>query len=363
METSKKSIINRTTLTEGLRVGLKAFVVAYAFAFLLSLVINLSVIESIQDYLQGTLSAGVGFDFGLLMKVAAAILNVSVFNSAGTIQLGLLIFGMLPLLAFYIADRGDNKNEGMDAVGFSIYVVASLVFSALLMLLSYLTQGDILDMAINFVSWRNGLMTFIITLLIQIAIGMNYDVHRLPGIIATRWMVRLMLITCTIISTMGLVSLMWGYTQQLSLILLGILVLVPNLAVYTFFMMFGLSIEFNESLEKLMAFGGVELSFGALPVALRLTLLLAFILFGLFAVSRIEKKRYGDGLIGFVFIFPLLSYLLASCTIIDLGIVRGLMDIRLGINLLHAWLYPFVGTLMVGLLYYFAYRLYRQLRS
>lgn len=355
--------IQKETLVEGVRVGLKAFIMAYVMAFVMSLVINLSIIDQIQDYLQGTLSEGIGFNFGAVVKVTSIILNASVFNHSGTIQLGLLAFGVLPLIAFFVANRNDNKTEGMDVVGFVIYGLASFTFTALLMAVAYLTRGNLLSMDIDFVSWRNAFMTFIITFLIQLTIGMNYNTHRLPGIIATRWMVRMSLVTTTLVSVIVLVSLMLPYTKNIALILLALLVLVPNLSVYTFFMMFGLSVEFNDSLQKLLAFVEVELSYGALPIGLRLVLIFAFFLFALFAISRIDRSRYGQGLIGFAITFPLLSYLLASCTIIDLGVVKGMMDVRLGINLYHAWLYPFVGIIAIGISYMLINKLFHLLRE
>lgn len=359
METPMESYKRLMTALEGLRVGLKAFIFTYLIAFLLSLIVNLSVIEKIQDYLQGTLSAGVGFDLGLVVKSAVLIMNVSVFNSSGTIQLGLLVFGFLPFIAFFFADRNDNRKEGMDLTGAVIYVIASMVFTLLLTLVSYFTQGNLLGMAITFVSWRNAGMTFVITLLIQVAIGMNYNMNRLPGIIATRWMVRLTIGTTAIISGLGLVGLMIPYTRSISLILLAMIVLVPNLAIYLFFMMFGVGVDFNESLEKLMAFGNIDLSYSAIPVWGRLLLILLFVLFAGFSVSKIDKDNYRTGILGFTMTFSLISLLVAYCTVIDLGVVKGLMDIRLGISPIRAFLYPAVGLSLMSVLYTVVLRLVR----
>lgn len=358
-----KSFNKAMTAVEGVRVGLKAFIFTYLTAFVLSFIINISVIERIQDYLQGTLSESVGFDFGLVIKATSVIMNASVFNASGTIQLGLLIFGALPLFAFYMADRSDNEKEGMDIVGTVIYVIASLVFTLMLTIVSFFTKGHLLGMDINFVSWRNVGMTFIITLLIQVAIGMNYNENRLPGIIATRWMVRLTVGFTSVISVVGILVLLLPYTRSVSLILLMILVLVPNLAVYVFFMMFGVSIGFNEPLQKLLAFANVDLSYAAIPIWARLVLILLFILFALFAITRIDKQQFLKGLIGFGVTFSLISLLMAYCTVIDLGVVRGLMDIRLGINPLQALIFPLGGTMLVGVMYMVSVRLMKTLKE
>ena len=358
-----KSFSKLMTAVEGVRVGLKAFIFTYLTAFVISFIINISVIERIQDYLQGTLSESVGFDFGLVIKATSVIMNASVFNSAGTIQLGLLVFGALPLLAFYLADRSDNQREGMDLIGAVIYVTASLVFTLLLTTVSYFTKGYLLGMDINFVSWRNVGMTFVITLLIQVAIGMNYNENRLPGIIATRWMVWLTVGFTSIISMVGILVLLLPHTKSISLILLTMLLLVPNLAVYAFFMMFGVSIDFNESLQKLLAFGNIDLSYSAIPIWARLALILLFILFALFAIIKIDKNQYLKGLIGFGVTFSLISLLMAYCTVIDLGVVRGLMDIRLGINPLQALIFPLGGTMLIGALYKVTTKLIKVLKE
>jgi len=346
-----KSYNKLLVAVEGLRVGLKAFIFTYLIAFILSLVINLSVVERIQDYLQGTLSAGVGFDFALIIKMTSVLMNASVFNASGTIQLGLLIFGVLPLVAFFIADRSDNKKTGMDMVGGVIYVIASLVFTLLLTAVSFLTKGNLLGMDISFVSWRNVLMTFVITLLIQVAIGLNYNMNRLPGIVATRWMVRLTMGSTALISAVAIVGLLLPYTRSISLILLVLILMVPNLAIYVFFMMFGVSVNFNESLEKLLAFGDVDLSYSAMPIWARLVLIAIFILFALFSVSKIDRDNFRWGLVGFSLSFSLISLLVAYCTVIDLGVVKGLMDIRLGINPVQAMLFPLGGTMLIGFLF------------
>ncbi len=346
-----KTINKLVTLVEGIRVGLKAFIMTYILSFVIALVINLSVIEQIQDYLQGTLSQSVGFNLGIVIRTTSIIMNASLFNSSGSIQLGLLVFVLLPLGAFFLADMSDNKKEGMDAVGFIIYAIASLVFTILVLLVSFVTKGELLGMDVQFVSVRNALMTFTITMLIQIAIGMNYNMNRLPGIIATRWMVRLSFGSMTLVSAIALIAIILSFTKNISVVLLGLIMFLPNIAAYGFFMMIGVSVDFNESLEKLMAFGNVQLSYDVIPIGLRIALIIAFVLFALFSVSKIDKDHYIKGLIGFGVTFPLITLLVAYCTVIDLGVVKGLMDIRLGINPISAFVYPMAVTLAVGVLY------------
>lgn len=338
--TDKKSLA-----IEGLRVGLKAFIITYILAFVIAVVVNLSVIENIQDYLQGTLVEGVGFNFGLVIKTTALLMNISVFNSSGVIKIGLLVLVVLPFFAFYMADRSDNKESGMGFAGFIIYGIASLVFTVLLTLLSVISKGEFFDVAVDFVSLRNVFMTFIITYLIQISIGMNYDVHRLPGVIATRWMVRLVLGFAVLASIAGLVYGMTRFTTNPMLILFGLLVLVPNVAIYLMFMMMGISVDFNTELQQLMNYGEIDLSYAAIPMGVRIALMAIFIASIFISLYKMDHDIYMKSIVGFAVTFPLICLLAALCTTVNLGEVKFIGSIHFGISYLEALLYPVVAIL------------------
>lgn len=319
-------------------------------AFLMALVVNMSVIDDLQDYLEGTLSKGIGFNFGVVVKTTSLIMNVSVFNTSGIIQIGLLVFAALPLFAFYLADRNDNKEEGMDQIGFIVYMVASAVFTLLLTVLSFISKGELLSVAIDFVSLRNIIMTFVITLLIQIVIGMNYDVNRLPGILATRWMVRLMLGFAVVVSTIGLIVFLTQYTTNPMLILFASILLIPNIAIYVMFMMMGgISLNFNNELEQLLSYGQIELSYGAIPIGVRIALMAVFIACIFIALYRINQKNFFKGLLVFSISFPLICLLVALCTVIDLGDVKFIGSIRFGIDYVQALVYPFIAIIGIGM--------------
>lgn len=333
---------------EGLRLGLKAFIITYVLAFVISLVINLSVIETVQDYLLGTLVKGVGFNFGLVVKTTAMIMNVSVFNSSGAIKIGLLIFVALPFFAFFLADRNDNKEDGVGPLGFLVYAIASLVFSLLLLLLSLISRGEFLGVSISFVSLRNVLMTFVITFLIQVSIGMNYDIHHVPGLIATRWMVRIMLGTTLVISLVGLIFGMTRITSNPILILFAAIVMVPNIAIYLMFMMMGISVDFNNELDQLMNYGQIELSYTAIPIGLRIVLMAVFIASIFISIYKLDEEDYMKGLIGFAISYPLICLLMALCTAVNLGEVKFIGSISFGINTLQALIYPFIAIVGMG---------------
>lgn len=347
-----KKIENKWLATgiEGIRVGLKAFVATYLISFIIALVVNLSVIEKLQDYLQGTLATGVGFNVNLITKTAAIIMNVAMFNSSGNIQLGILIFAVLPLIGFFIADRQGNEKEGMDFYGFLVYFVASLIFTLILGALSFLTKGDYLGMTIDFFSLKNLVMTFVISFLMQMAIGLNYNGHILPGIIATRWMLRLTILFNGGLAIFGIIYGLTKVTSNVSVIILATLVLAPNIAVYIFFTMMGISISFNEPLMKLMDYANIQVSYDTIPLSFRIVLLVIFAMFIAFSMARIEKGAFWQGVIGFAMSYPLISILVAYATRINLGVVRGMMDVQFGIDLLASYLYPLIAIVLVSIL-------------
>lgn len=344
---SKNSIV-----AEGIRVGLKAFIIVYVLAFILAVVVNMSVIEELNDYLQGTLSSGVGFDFGVVIKVASLIMNISVFNTSGSVQLGILIVCVLPLSAFYIANMGDNKKEGMDLIGIIIYGIASMVFTTLLSIISIMTSGSLLNINIHFFSLRNFIMTFLITLLIQVAIGMNYNINRLPGIIGTRWMLRQSLGFTTLISMAGMVYVFFKYLEGSLEYIVGLLILLPNVAVYLLFLMMGISINYNDGLRMFLVSQGLHFSYELVPIPVRIILLIVLMVFVIVSLFRINKKMSIKGMVGFTLTYPLLCVLMAYGTTVDLGKVQVVGDINFGINYAQAFLYPFIGIMIIGTLFF-----------
>jgi len=335
---------------EGIQVGLKAFIITYTTAIFIAMIMNLTVIEKIQDYLQGTLRTDVGFSFGLVIKTAVLIMNMSLFNTTGHIQIGILVLVVLPLFGFFLAGRRENMNEGMDKVGFLVYGVASTVYSIFLIMVSFIGRGELLGLNIDFVSIRNGVMTFIITFLIQMVIGINYDVNRLPGVIAVRWMVRLSLGITFILSFIGVIYFLAPYTKNPLAILAVVLLFVPNIVVYLIFTMMGVGIEVNTSFGKFLEAAHLDLSYTAIPMGMKIGLLLLFIGIMLFAMSRIKREVLIKGLIGFALLYPLINILAAYCTVINLGRVKIIGEIRFGIGYFQAFIYPLIWVVILGVL-------------
>jgi hypothetical protein len=251
----------------------------------------------------------------------------------------------------------------MDLVGFMIYGISSVVYMVLLTLTSLISRGTYLGVNVNFVSLKNMLMTIIIVMLIQMVIGMNYDTHRLPGVMATRWMIRLSLAITGVMAIAGMIFGMLKITNNILVILLGLLVFVPNLMVYILFMTMGVSVDFNNSLDKLLAFGKVNLSYDAIPIGIRLVLMVIFIGMVIYALTKVEKENFLRNLSVFALVYSLSCLLLAYGTQINLGVVKGLMDIGLGINLIQSFIYPFVAIMILGLLWVAVQRMIRVLKS
>lgn len=339
----------KTIGVEGLKLGLKAFIITYILAFVIAVVVNISIIENVQDYLLGSLVEGVGFNFGLVIKTTVLIMNVSVFNSSGAIKIGLLIFVALPFFAFFMADRTDNSREGMNLAGFMTYGIASLIYALLLMLLSLIGKGTYLGVAISFVSLRNIIMTFLITFLIQVAIGMNYDTYKLPGILATRWMVRMVFGFTIVVSIIAMVVGLIRYTTNPMLIIFAIILFVPNVAIYLMFTMMGISLDFNGELDQLFNYGQIDLAYSAIPVGIRIGLMAIFIVTIFISIYKLNEKAYVKGLIGFAIYFPLICLLAALCTSVNLGAVKFIGSVRFGIDYRQALLYPFVAIVGMGI--------------
>lgn len=335
---------------EGIRVGLKAFIITYLTAIVIAFVINITVLERIQDYLYGTLKANVGFDFGLIIKTAVLIMNMSLFNTSGDVQIGILVLIILPLLGFFLAGRVENKKEGMDKIGFAIYGVASIVYTLFLTLISLIGRGELIGISINFISIRNIIMTLIITFLIQMAIGINYNVHILPGVVAARWMIRLTFSVSMIMAIIGTGYYLSKYTNSPLLILTVMGLFIPNIVAYIVFAMMGVGINVNTSFGKFLEVGQLDISYSAIPIGLKIVLLLIFIMFITFAIYKIDSKNFTKGLIGFAIIYPLICVLVAYCTVINLGVVKIVGEIRLGIGYTQAFIYPFMWVIIVGIL-------------
>ncbi len=348
-------------LTEGVKVGLKAFIISYIISITVALVLSVAVLDEINDLVLGVYGTSHAISFGLVMKTASMVMHIAAFNTVGSFKIGLLFFGIIPFASFYIADRQDNRDEGFDGKILIIFAAASATFSIALSLLAIASRGDLLTMQLDYFGFVNIVVTFVITFLIQATIGMNYGISLIPGGLASRTMVRLSFGVAAILGVFGLVALLKGLVSDVLLIVAGVVLLIPNIAVYVLFMMMGVSIQMDSSVQKLMAYAGIDVSFAALPLIVQILAVVGMIAIFVFALMRIDREKYFINLAGFSIIYPSVAFLAAYCTGINLGLIKNIIDINMGISLFQAFVVPFAMIWVLGLVLFGVRRLWGHL--
>jgi hypothetical protein len=341
---------------KGIRVSLIAFIICFVVAFLVSLVINMGYLDEINVLLNGTLSDEPQKHFSNVLIFTTLIINLSVFNSGsilengGSLHIGLLIFITLPAIAFFIADRRNNREKHFDSQDFSVYIVSSFLFSVYLYVYSVITQGDLLGISINYTDPKNFFMTIIILLTLQFFIGFNYKKSMPIGIQTSRWLFRLFLALTFMLSAGGILYITVQQSLNMFLAIIVIIVLVPNLAIYLMFMFMGASIEFGDQLKSLMAFANIDLSFATFSLPIRIGFIVCFFIIILIAIWKLGREKFLEELFLFATSFSVISLILAYCTTMNLGFVKSMVDVQFGINYVFAFMVPFVVVLLAGLI-------------
>ena len=339
---------------EGIRIGLWAFLIEFVFSVFTALVINAMFINQLNQWINGSLSEQVKFSFPMFIRTISFIMNISVFNGGGIIQngsefrVGMLIFAILPIIAFWLADRRENKLKTFGFVEFIVYCSSSFIFSALLMIYALITQGEMLGLNYQFASLRNFIMTGIIIICIQFFVSLNYNKQFSSGFKSARVLLRILLGISILAGLIGMIVLFGKYTSNFLLIIAAIVILLPNVAVYIMFTMMGISVQFGEQLTTLMNMAQIDASFTMLSLPIRIGLIVLYFLLLIFVVLRIKKENYLRELVWFALSFSFVSFILAYCTTINLGFVKNLLDVQFGINYALAFGVPFVSVLLSG---------------
>ena len=256
----------KENILEGVRVGLIAFLICFVVILVAATVINYIYIDDVNRILNGSLSGDPRPTLGSLLLIVSLVLNLSVFNNGGvlanggSLHIGLLIFLALPIIAFMIADRRDNKKEHFNLEDVMIYCVSSVVYSVILYLFSVIAQGKVLGVEINFSSPLNFIMTLVIVLSIQVFIGLNYNKAFSPGIKKTRSLLRILLGIGLALGFIGLVVGLFKYVGDILISILTIILLLPNIAVYIMFIFMGVNVELGEDVATLQKFVNYSLS-------------------------------------------------------------------------------------------------------
>lgn len=352
-----KQVIKESGL-EGIKVGLIAFLITFIVSLVFSLVVNLIWLEEINNIINGSLSVDPKLTGASLLTLTSMFLNMSLFNSGGTLasggtlHIGVLIFALLPVIAFIIADRRDNKKESFDFHDMFIYISSSLVFAICVYVFSWITKGTFVGMSIDFSSLRNLFMTVIIAMCIQLLIGINYNKSFSPGIRLTRRLFRSLigigLFVGLIIIIVLLTKFLGGTISFVGILLMSVF-MIPNIAVYILFTFMGASMEFGSQLHTLLYdFFGIDLGFTALPLMIRIIMIGLFFAVVLYSVFKIEKKGFAKQIFLFASSFSFLTLILSYSTRMNLGIVKNLMGVQFGYNSLYVFIMPLTVIFLAG---------------
>lgn len=359
----------KTNLIKGVRVGILSFLICFTVSFALSLIINIGFLDKLNVLLNGSLSAAPKHSLSNYLVVTSLFINFSVFNNGsvldngGSLHIGLLLFIALPALAFFFADRRNNKEKHFNRQDLIVYLISSILFGLFVYLYSWITKGELLGIKINFTEPLNLLMTVIMAMTIQYFIGFNYNKAMPIGILTSRWLLRVFLGIGFVISLLVIILVLSKYISSIPLLVAISIVLIPNMAIYAMFMLMGASIEFGDQLQVLMENVGVSISFATLNLPIRIGLIACFFIIVLFAIWKLGKEKFLEELFLFATSFSCISLILAYCTHMNLGFIKNLLDVQFGINYFFAFIVPFVIILLAGFILHIFRMIYHEIKN
>lgn len=340
----------KTLIKEGIKTGLFAFIICYGVSLILSIVLHFTAMEFVESAVLGAMGENNSTIVGTIIKLTSILLSLSLFNSHGAIKIGLIIFIGIPLASFYVVGNKEKMKKGFNQWQLVTYFFSSFIFTIVLTLLQLVTKGEFLGVEISFLSFKNFIITLFVTLLLQMIIGLNYNRRARSYIRATRVLFRLVLGLGTIFALIDLIKLVIKLPIGVFGRIGGVIGLLPNMAVYKSFLFMGNDIETSESLTKWMEKAADIHTFDGLSLWMSLVAIIVWILLVLFSLLYINKNKYWVELGLFSFTFSVVSLFLAYCTSTTLGKVILVGEISIGLNLLQAFLVPFLSILALGLM-------------
>ncbi len=357
----------RGNILKGIQIGLTAFLICFGLAFIVGLILNYGFMDEINRFVNGSLSENPEPSFSSLLLVVASILNLSVFNSGGLLEnggsmhIGLLIFILLPMFAFWIADRSNNKSDHFGLDDMMEYLVSSSVFGVILFVFSLIAKGKLLGLTIHFGHVINFFMMILVLLCVQFFIAMNYNKNFNPGIGRTRFVVRWLLVIGFGLTVIGMTAVFIKLGVGFMIGFAAILLVAPTVTVYILFTFMGASIEFSDQLMTIFNTFGIDLSFAVLPLPIRLLLILVF--FGLifYSILKLDQEGFIKNTLYFAGSFSIISFILAYMTKMNLGFVKGWVDVEFKINEIFALAMPAGLVLLAGALVFLVRYLRKEL--
>lgn len=284
---------NNGALVDGIQSALVAFLIMLGISLILSIAVNFSLYERFNELMSGTLGDNKGATISSILKITIIIFfNMSLFNAFGTLRLGIIVLAIVPGIAFWISNKRINENGVLNNYKLKVYGVATLVFAILQWLVSFITKGELVDgLTVNFASIRNIISTVIIIYLMQLFIIMNTKSKgkTFDGIKAFRHTYRTLAIIGAVI---GLVAMVFGLKSlydEIILLLFVIIFALPNVIVYSFFYMSGLTMAFNEELRGGLNYLGIDPTLQNM-VYVRYGAVLVFVIVLVIFTLRMKKK-------------------------------------------------------------------------
>lgn len=349
--TSENKIVEiskyKVSLKEGIRIGLILFIVSYVVAFLLAIIINFTVMGSVQSAVLGAINSNNQIGFGGIIKLTSVILSLSAFNSINSLEIGISFFSLIPFAVIFII--GGKEKRDINSLNMFIYLIASIMFSVLLTLLQGLTRGRLLDVSVNIFSIKNFFITIFIIFLIQIILALNNSKKSKSYILATRLLLRLALGLGGILAIIDIIILIIKLPLGLLSRLGAGLLLFPNITIYKFFMIMGNSLKISDSLNKLIVKAGVlGISSEGYSLLISIILIIAWIAIVMVSSLALKKERYFQELPLFALLFSIISAFLAFLTSINLGKIILVGEMNIGINIIPAFLVPFLSIMALG---------------
>ncbi len=356
---SKKKPSYGEYIVLGINKGLTAFLISFILCLLLSLLLNLHFYNELIMLTVGSLGEATQAGGGTILRMAVLILGLSFFQTAGKFQLGLLLLAAIPILAFLTAGllfRVKKKEKGGYVNLLSSMIIdglAGAVCALFLFAAAFLTKGELFGLDINFASLRNLGFSFAFSIFIQFILGIDRSksfASFTPGLLKTRSLIWLSLGFSALTGILYILYYLTPFLKSFLRILVFSAVFLPNLAAYLSFILMGLTVDLADSLGSLKNYLNLSSDPLMLSAEIRVVLVVAFILLVFILLIKMPSLKYWHNLLTLATGFSLSMLVLAAATRIDLGYVKGALNVSLSVSPLKAFAVPFVIILLDGLL-------------
>ncbi len=348
---------NNGALVDGIQSALAAFLIMLGISLILSIAVNFSVYEQFNELMSGTLGDNKGANISSILKITIIIFNMSLFNAVGNFRLSIIVLAAIPGIAFWISNKRINGNGVLNTYKLKVYGVATLTFAFLQWLVSFITKGELVEgLAVNFASIRNMISTVIIIWLMQLFILMNTKSKgkAFDGIKAFRHTYRTLAIIGAVVGLLAIIFGLKSWYSDIVLLLFVIIFALPNIVVYSFFYMSGLTMAFNEELQGGLNYLGIDPTLQNMAYV-RYGAVLVFVIVLVVFTLRMKKDQYFYintfiySVITGVF-FGVLGYY-SSIYVSNIPVGVDNIEFSVSSYFLSAFI-PFAGIWIIALIYY-----------